>query len=99
MSDEVKLVTAQSLKNAWRKYREAFGEEPHGTLMQLKAMLEFVHDDDSVTLSLGEACLIGNAFLPLNPNKMRGADPEVKSAAIAFKHMVSQKLLKKGMSQ
>jgi hypothetical protein len=31
---------AESLSKAWVKYREFFGEEPHGTVKQLAAMIE-----------------------------------------------------------
>lgn len=40
MSDLDKL--ANDLHAAWKKYRAAFGEDPHGTLRQLRAMLEFL---------------------------------------------------------
>lgn len=33
---------ADGLAAAWRKYVAAFGEPPHGTLSQLKALLEFM---------------------------------------------------------
>lgn len=31
---------APLLQDGWRRYREGFGEDPHGTLPQIKAMLE-----------------------------------------------------------
>jgi hypothetical protein len=33
---------AQGLFTAWSKYVQLFGEQPHGTLKQLRAMLEFI---------------------------------------------------------
>lgn len=38
-------VTAASLRKAWEKYRDNFGEDPHGTLPQLGALLEFLGSD------------------------------------------------------
>lgn len=38
---------AQRLQTAWAKYREAFGAPPHGTLQQLRAMLEFMPKEHS----------------------------------------------------
>ena len=35
---------AISLAMAWQKYHQAFGEVPHGTTVQLAAMLEFMPD-------------------------------------------------------
>lgn len=37
---------AQRLQTAWAKYRAAFGEPPHGTLQQLRAMLEFMPKEE-----------------------------------------------------
>lgn len=37
-----KLVSAESLCDAWDKYNRFFTEQPHGTLQQLAALLEFV---------------------------------------------------------
>lgn len=45
---------------------------------------------DMVTISLETAKLIDGAFLPRNPNKMRGAHPDVVQAAHDFKHAVAQ---------
>lgn len=42
----------------------------------------------TVTIPLDVAVLVGGAFLPLNPNKLRTAAPEVKAAARAFKEAV-----------
>lgn len=39
---------------------------------------------EAVTIPLDVARLIRNAFLPVNPNKMRNAAPEVVAAAKAF---------------
>lgn len=87
-----KIVNAESLSAAWRKYMDLFGEQPHGTVQQLAAVLEFVHDDDFIVLPLESARLLNNGFMPLNPNKLRNADPEVKRGAIEFKSLVAQKL-------
>lgn len=33
------VITAEDLQDAWHKYRDLFGEDPHGTLPQLRALL------------------------------------------------------------
>ena len=90
-SEKFKAVSAESLSEAWDKYRRLFGEEPHGTVQQMKALMEFIHDDGVVIVPLPEAALIGKVFLPANPNKMRTAVPEVKAAAHLFKAIVQEK--------
>ena len=49
----LRVVTAESLNYAWKKYMELYGVEPHGTVTQLLSMLEFVHDEGSVILPKG----------------------------------------------
>lgn len=44
--------------------------------------------ENVVSVPLDVAALVVGAFLPLNPNKLRSATPEVKAAAIAFKAAV-----------
>ena len=34
---------AVALNIGWRKYSELFGEPPHGTLQQMKALVELIH--------------------------------------------------------
>lgn len=43
---------------------------------------------ETVTVPLDVAALVVGAFLPLNPNKLRSATPDVKAAAHAFKEAV-----------
>lgn len=43
---------------------------------------------ESVSIPLEVAIMVRNVFLPLNPNKMRGAAPGVVDAAHAFKSAV-----------
>lgn len=38
-----KMDLAVALHSAWKKYTELLGEPPHGTLPQMKALVEFVH--------------------------------------------------------
>jgi hypothetical protein len=42
MSDKQKDFLAQALHEAWKKYRNVFEEDPHGTYRQLRALVEFV---------------------------------------------------------
>jgi hypothetical protein len=42
MTEQDKDALAQGLHAAWGKYVELFGEDPHGTYRQLRAMLEFL---------------------------------------------------------
>ena len=44
IEDGNKLVLALALEDAWRKYTEFFGVPPHGTLKQIRAMLELIGD-------------------------------------------------------
>lgn len=88
-------ITAEELQAAWRKYRDLFGEDPHGTMPQLNAMLEFIQAPETITISLNHADLLVKAFLPLNPNKLRSATQEVRSAAIEFKSLVASAILRK----
>jgi hypothetical protein len=44
----------------------------------------------TVTIPLDVAVLVRNAFLPLNPRKLRSATPEVKAAAMVFKDAVAR---------
>lgn len=49
----LRVVTAESLNLAWKKYTELFGVEPHGTVTQLLILLEFAHDKGFVILPKG----------------------------------------------
>lgn len=40
---------AELIQIAWRKYRNNFGVDPHGTLSQIKAMLCFLPKEDGTT--------------------------------------------------
>ncbi|NUB07111.1 hypothetical protein FW320_13115 [Azospirillum sp. Vi22] len=44
---------------------------------------------DTITIPLSVAKIIDAAFLPGNPNKMRGAHPDVVQAAKDFKRAVN----------
>jgi hypothetical protein len=46
--------------------------------------------EDVVTIPLDVAVAVCNAFLPLNPNKLRTASAEVKAASHAFKDAVGE---------
>lgn len=87
---------AADLHNAWRRYTNLFGEVPHGTMPQIKAMLaltaayrapgEVVTRNEPATvepclsLPLHIAQLIRKVFLPTNPRKMRTAHPDTLAA-------------------
>lgn len=53
-----KAALADCLHRAWQSYVQDFGEPPHGTLLQMKALLEFIPDDVAI-VSLTEALGIG----------------------------------------
>lgn len=42
----------------------------------------------TVTVTRDVAAIVDKVFLPMNPNKLRGADPAVKEAAHAFRNAV-----------
>jgi hypothetical protein len=48
VTDEEKDKLAAALVIAWRKYFGSFGDQPHGTYRQLRAMLEFMPKDEEV---------------------------------------------------
>lgn len=50
---------------------------------------------ETITIPLALAHLIDKAFLPLNPNKMRTTDAEVKAAAIEFKRLLRETALRR----
>lgn len=49
LSDEQKSVLAEALQEGWRRYYRLFGEPPHGTLPQIKALVELVHIEDLIS--------------------------------------------------
>ena len=65
-------------------------ESAAGERKALRAILEMVDGGESavradpIVVSVEDAVTIRNAFLPRNPNKMRGAAPEVVEAATRF---------------
>ena len=42
MTDKEKDDLAEGLHEAWKRYFNCFVEHPHGTVMQLRALLEFL---------------------------------------------------------
>jgi hypothetical protein len=82
-------VTPAALNSAWKKYAALFGEDPHGTIPQMAALLELCgRIEADVTIPVPVAQLIYNVFLPANHKRMRSATPEVIEAVKVFKALV-----------
>ena len=45
MTDKQKDNLTDNLYRAWNQYKWVFGEEPHGTVKQIRAMMEFMPID------------------------------------------------------
>ena len=48
LTDAQKLDLANILQCAWKRYSEGFGEAPHGTQKQMRALVEFMRLDGLV---------------------------------------------------
>ncbi len=49
LTDAQKHDLACVIQSAWKRYTENFGEDPHGTLPQLKALVELMSLADLLT--------------------------------------------------
>lgn len=77
---------AIDLRDAWRRYRDLFGEDPHGTPQQMRALLALTRthgaeaqskpQEPMLLIPLSEARLIRKVFLPANPRKMKSPHPD-----------------------